>query len=213
MIARSEAKYWEIVDGLVAPLMRELGFEQQKKGWFYSEEKGCTRRLSTSFHKTRGVDAGSMSVHVCVGFKALSEFLSHCEALGITNEKRPCAMATSLGHLAPPYNYLSWELTPDVDVETIGSELASRIRKDAAAFFRDYSDIDRAVQAWRVGIRYNLGNDAVLYIAAHDWINGRHDSALNAIKDAIISARLPSSRFIYSSFLEYLECLKANSDC
>lgn len=77
----SEAKYHQIVDCHIAPLMGRLGFDEKKKGSFYLLDDGCTKRVACGLSKTRGEDTGSLSVTVCVGFKVLEDFLSECKEL------------------------------------------------------------------------------------------------------------------------------------
>lgn len=205
----SEVKYREIVDSYIAPFMKDLGFDEKKKGWFYALEAGCTKRVACGFDKHRGEDAGSISVTVCVGFKALHDFLAECNDLtrhvNVQLDKRGCTMASNLGHLREPFRLLSWEITPDSDIAKIAADICFRIKTDGLKFFADYGNLEQAVSAWRRGDRHNLGNMAVLYLAAYEWLCGSRERALFDLKDAVISADLPSTRNIYTCLLNHLE--------
>lgn len=210
----SEEKFREIVDDYVAPLMDELGFARKKKSWFYAVEGECTKRVACGFDKSRGQDAGSIVVTVCVGFKALEVFLSECRELAshVSFDPTPmaCTMASNLGHLREPFRYLSWEITPESDAAKIGADICTRIKTDGLKFFEGYGSLERAVSAWRSGVRHNLGNMAVLYLAAYEWLYGSRERALFDLKDAVISADLPSTRNIYTCLLNHLEQLQAS---
>jgi hypothetical protein len=212
----SERKHWEIVDLHVAPLMKGWGFAQGKRGWFYALAGGCTKRLVCSFDKRRGEDAGSLHVTVCVGFKDLEDFLSNCTELGLhvnfKLDKRACTMASNLGHLAEPFRYLCWEIAPDSDVTAMAKDICFRISRDGLKYFADYGNLESAVSAWRKGDRHNLGNMAVLYLAAYEWLHGSRERALFDMRDAVISAELPSTRHIYACLLNHLESLTESSE-
>ena len=121
-------------------------------------------------------------------------------------------MASNLGHLADPPRYLSWEITPESDVARIGRDICLRIESDGLKFFADYGTVKLAVSAWRSGTRYNLGNLAVLYLAAYDWLQGNREGALFDLRDAVISADAPSTRHTYTCLLNHLESLPPGPD-
>jgi len=116
-------------------------------------------------------------------------------------------MAANLGHLANPPRYLSWEIRSESDATDIGRDICLRIESYGLKFFADYGTLERAVSAWRNGTRYNLGNLALLYLAAYDWLQGNRERAIFDLKDAVISADAPSTRHIYTCLLNYLESL------
>jgi hypothetical protein len=51
---------------------------------------------------------------------------------------------------------------------------------------------------------------AVIYLAAYEWLYGSRERALFELKDAVISADLPSTRNIYTCLLNHLEQLQAS---
>jgi len=207
----SEEKYREIINNHVTPLLEQLGFKSKKKEWFYAHDDECVKRITCGFSKERGKDAGFVTVTVCVGFKALEMFLSQCPDLSshvhFEPTQRACTMASNLGHLREPFRFLSWEIAPDSDVQSIAADICSRIETDGLNFFAEYGALERAVAAWRSGIRHNLGNLAVLYLSAYEWLYGSRERAVLELKDAVISADLPSTRHVYTSLLNYLESL------
>lgn len=213
---RSEELYWEIVFTELTPLMVGAGFRPWRRDWFLRWNGDSLLRLSSGFTKDRGVDQGSLQVFVCVGFKRLADFLSRWSEHHLHDVKRPCAMATDLGHLSPQYgySYQSWLLTPDSNVRMISKEVSDAIVSVGLPFLEHMSRLENALAAWEAGVYYNLGYQGAFYLAAAHCLRGEWVRAVDIVESKLQSiicadteiGRKTEASVIhrFSSFLRFL---------
>jgi len=175
----------EVLEGIVRDADRSLsvsGFRRSKH-YFFREAGDAVHRVAFSFRKVRGEDFGWLSVTVCVGFRPLAEFLRGFAEVEL-DSKRPCMMATDLGHLSPPCNFHEWRLDSQPNA-IVASEILERLSVHGLRYFETYGQLPAAVAAWESGINFNAGYFAQIYACAYYALQGQRERVTNELKKII----------------------------
>jgi hypothetical protein len=175
----------EVLEEIIQHAQRDLsvaGFKRSKQ-YFFRQLGEATHRVAFSFRKVRGEEGGWLAVTVCVGFKSLADFLHDFPELNI-ERKRPCMMATDLGHLVPPYNYHEWRLASQPNA-AVSDEILDVLNAHGLRYFETYGELRKAVAAWEAGTTFNAGYFAQLYACTYYYQRGEREKAVTAAKKII----------------------------
>jgi hypothetical protein len=175
-------KYHKIVSDYVTPILIKADFEMVDTEWFYRWVGDAYWRVACDLTRKPGLKLGTMGITVGVGFRSLAELLKGF-SLVKPDVNKPCAMATDLGHLRPPYQYHEWIILPETDENKIGQEIAEAIKDYGLAFFEKYGTLEKAVTAWEAGIHFNSAFK--FYLPAVYWMRGERERALNIVRENI----------------------------
>ncbi len=176
------AKYKKIVTDYAAPLLLNAGFQGVGKEWFFRWVGDAYWRFAFYLTRIPGLKLGTMVVAVGVGFKSLAEFMKDFPLVK-PDIGKPCAMATDLGHLRPPYQYHEWRLVPETDEDQVGREIADDIKAYGFDFFEKYGTLEKTVAAWEAGVYYNSAFK--FYLPAAYWMRGERERALAYVRENI----------------------------
>ena len=178
--------YDEILSVHIVPYLCRLGFEKRGRyTMFYKDTNDTVYRVAVGFRKVAGLDEGWLLITVGVGFRSLAEFLAPCQVALVRDVKLPCAMATDLGHLHPPYRFGERHLSADTRAEQVGKEVIAELEQYGKAFFESYGTLEKVLAAWEAGTWFNLGAHADFYMAAAYWLRGERARAIEFVRGRI----------------------------
>jgi len=103
-------------------------------------------------------------------------------------------MATDIGHLAAPHTFREWVLDSSVAAFTVKDEILERLRTHGLAYFENYGQLQRAVQAWETGINFNAGYNISFYLAAYYFQSGEQQRALDKVGKIIADCEADYSK-------------------